>query len=87
MSHKTNPRRRPATMADVERAKQEAFKEAVSYAIAIIFTALKDKGNMNNEELLRIWDAVNELSDSITRGYVSISDLRHVLLVEYGIEA
>lgn len=24
MSRKTNPRRRPATMADVERAKQEA---------------------------------------------------------------
>lgn len=86
MTRKTPPRRRPATMADVERAKNAAFKEAVSYAIAIIFTVLKDKGNMSNEELLRIWDAVNELSDSITRGYVSIADLRHVLLVEYGIE-
>ena len=33
MTRKTNPRRRPATMADVERAKQEAQAEAISYAM------------------------------------------------------
>ena len=33
-----------------------------------------------------VWDEVNDLSDSIARGYVSVSDLRDVLKREYDIE-
>lgn len=51
MSRKANPRRRPATMADVERAKQEAQAEAISYAMTIFFTVLCDKHGATDEEL------------------------------------
>ena len=86
MSKRVNPRRRPLTMADLERAKKVTYKQAVSYAMAIIFTALKDKKGMTDEELREIWNAVNSLSESVSLGYVSVSDLQHVLLTEYGIE-
>lgn len=83
---KTNPRRKPATQADVERAKKQAQTEAVSYAMAIFFTVLFDKHNATPEELQVFWKEVTELSDSISKGYVNISDLRHVLREEYGID-
>lgn len=86
MTRKTNPRRRPATMADVERAKQEAQAEAISYAMTIFFSVLCDKHGATDAELRRFWDEVNYLSESVVKGYVSLADLRHTLRTERGIE-
>lgn len=86
MSRKTTPRRRPATMADVERAKQEAQAEAVSYAMTIFFSVLCDKHGATDAELRQFWGEVNYLSESIVQGYVSLADLRHTLRTERGIE-
>lgn len=86
MTRKTNPRRRPATMADVERAKQEAQAEAISYAMTIFFSVLCDKHGATDAELRRFWDEVNYLSESIVQGYVSLADLRHTLRTEREIE-
>lgn len=83
---KLNPRRRPATMQDVERAKRAAQEEAITNAMAIFFTVLCDKGHADPERLRRIWRDVNELSDAIIKGYVSVGDLRETLKREYGIE-
>ena len=82
---KTNPRRRPATQADVNRAKQDAQSEAISLAMTIMFTALLDKEGFTQEDLQRLWREVNDLSDSIAQGYVSAADLRNVLRREYGV--
>ena len=82
---KTNPRKRPATQADLLRAKRQAFKEATDYATAIFLTVLLDKENADREIIVRVWHEINELSDSVVKGYVSISDLRNVLREEYGI--
>ena len=82
---KTNPRRRPATQADVERAKKAAQGEAISLAMTIMFTALLDKEGFAQEDLQRLWREVNDLSDSIAQGYVSAADLRNVLRREYDV--
>ena len=82
---KTNPRRRPATQADVERAKKAAQGEAISLAMTIMFTALLDKEGFAREDLQRLWREVNDLSDSIAQGYVSAADLRNVLRREYNV--
>lgn len=82
---KVNPRRRPATAADVKRAKDEAIKEAVVYAWAIVFTVLLDKENATPEILQRVWNEVNYLSDSVSDGRVSVPDLINVLRKEYGV--
>lgn len=82
---KTNPRRRPATFADVERAKKEASESAVRTCWAIFFTVLYDKEHAQLEDVQRVWNEINELSKSVSGGYVSVSDLCNVLKEEYGV--
>lgn len=86
MSKRTNPRNRPATQADVERAKRIALDEATNSSMAIFFTVLLDKYGWDVEQMRDMWNHVNDLSDSIVKGYVKIADLIRVLRDEYGIE-
>lgn len=81
---RVNPRRRPATLADVEKAKKQAQSEAVKYAWAIMFSVLRDKEGWGIVRLKRLWDEVEDLSDSIEKGYVSVRDLLDTLEEEIG---
>ena len=85
MRTKTNPRRRPATQADVERARDEAVRETVRFCMVVFFTVLLDKFAASKEDLQRVWDEVNDLSDSVKKKYVSLKDLKTVLVEEYDI--
>lgn len=82
---KTPPSRRPATMADVKRAKQQAMAEAVDYASAIFMTVLLDKFNAQ-DHILDVWMQVMKLSEEISEGRVSVADLMYTLKTEYGIK-
>ena len=84
MKKKVNPRRRPATQADVQRAKQKGQEEAVKLAWSILFTVLRDKEGYDLEALQRVWKEVDDLSDSIAKGYCTVTDLRDVLKQEIG---
>ena len=84
MKKKVNPRRRPATQADVQRAKQKGQEEAVKLAWSILFTVLRDKEGYELEGLQRVWKEVDDLSDSIAKGYCTVTDLRDVLKQEIG---
>lgn len=85
MSKKPNPRKRPVNMADVERAAKKVRDEAIRYTSVIFLSVLCDKENADAEIIQRVWNEVNELSDSISQGYVSVSDLADTLKKEYGI--
>lgn len=82
---KVNPRRKPATQADVNRAKQSATETAITAAWAIFFSALRDKEGFGPKRLHRVWDEVNNISDSIEKGYITVTDLQRALLEEAGI--
>ncbi len=84
-SKKVNPRRVPASAADVERAKRQAETLAINTAWAIFFTVMRDKEGYGKVRLRRVWDAVNELSDSVAQGYVTVNDLMRTLAEEDGI--
>lgn len=71
-------------MADVAKAKQDAFAEAVRYAMAIMLTVLVDKFN-GRDYIADVWREVNDLSDSVTKGYVSVPDLIRTLRDEYSV--
>lgn len=86
MSKKTtNPRRLPVNQADLRKAKNNAISEAVKAAYAIIFTVLRDKEDFTTAQLDKVWREINELSDSIVKGYVKLGDLLLVLKEEAGI--
>ena len=82
---KVNPRNRPATQADIIKAKKDARSKAIDTAWAIFFTVMVDKEGYGKKRLNRIWEEVCDLSDSIAKGYVSVNDLMKVLDEEMGI--
>ncbi len=84
--NKVNPRRRPATMADVNRAVEQATNDALTASAAIFLTVLCDKENADAEIVQRVWQEMQELSQSIIDGYVSVADLKDTLRKEYGVD-
>lgn len=84
MPKRVNPRRRPATMADMEKAKRTIMAEATGHAVAVFLTVLVDKYNMENR-IGDVWADINKLSEEVNEGRVSVADLEDVLLREYGI--
>ena len=83
---RVNPNRRLASVADLNRAKKEAKDRAVEIAWSIFFTVLCDKEGYTQEDLRRIWNEVEDLSDSITKGYCTVKDLRSILHDEMGVD-
>lgn len=83
---RVNPYRRPATMADINKARKDAKNMAVEIAWSIFFTVLRDKEGYTQADLRRVWDEVEYLSDSITNGYCTVKDLRMILHEEAGID-
>lgn len=78
-------KRRTVTPAQLEKAKYQATGDAVRVAMAIFFTVMCDKEGADVETMQRIWREVEDLSDSVSRGYVSAKDMRTVLDEEYDI--
>ena len=82
---KKNPNRQPASKADVKRAKNEAQDKALTMAWSIFFTVLRDKEGYDLDGLKRVWGHVDDLSDSIAKGYCTVADLREILKLEEGV--
>lgn len=76
---KVNPKRKPATQADIIKAKKDAQIKAINYTWAIFFSVMRDKEGYGRKRLRRLWREVSNLSDSIARGYVSVEDLMRTL--------
>lgn len=85
-SKKVNPRRRPASQADVKRAKSAARNEALTGSWVILLTALRDKEGYGPKRMRRVLDEVNYLIDSINQGFINVNDLRQALEDEAGIK-
>ena len=85
MSGKVNPRRRPATQADIERAAKATRDTAIRLTSTIFLSVLCDKEGADAEIVRRVWNEMNELADSVSQGYVSVSDLADTLRKEYGV--
>ena len=85
MKNRTNPHKRPASQADVERARAQGRQQGVIDSAVIILTVLRDKEGFEIEDLKRLWSEIGDLSDSIVGGYATISDMKDVLKQEIGV--
>lgn len=83
---KINPRRRPATHADIERAKDRAATDLTLAMQAMVFTVLGDKKGFDNDDMWDVWKGVQDLAESINEGRVTAADLMRVLLEERGMD-
>ena len=82
---KVNPRRKPATEADVRKAWEDGVLQGCTNACAMFLTVLVDKFGAE-DHIADVWKEINKLSEEVAERRVSIRDLRKVLLEEYGIE-
>lgn len=82
---KTNPRRQPATQADVDKAWDRGVIAGVNNAVVIFLSVLVDKFN-GADHIADVWQEINKLSEEIKEGRVSFADLKTVLKEEYGID-
>lgn len=85
MKKKTNPRRKPATAADVKKAKHKAAEEAVRLVVYMVLYVLIDKHNAPQEDIQQLAREVNDVADSIAKGYLDWKDIRQVLEEEYDV--
>lgn len=81
---KTNPRKRPASQADVRRAETKAVNDAVRMTSAIFLTVLCDKFG-GADYIPDVWREVSKLSEEIKEKRVSVPDLIRMLDTEYNI--
>lgn len=80
---KTNPRRKPATAADVNKACQNGMDFGVEFAINCILYILKDKHGSEDADIKQLRDEFMYLMDSIAKKYVSYADITKTLSCEY----
>lgn len=80
---KTNPRRKPATAADVNRARQNGMDFGVEFGINCILYILKDKHDAPDNDIEQLRDEFMYLMDSIAKKYVSYADITKTLSGEY----
>lgn len=84
---KVNPRRKPASQADVKRAKGKAIDEAIIATKVLVFHALLDLEYIKTpEEVKTAWDKANYLAESVKKGYCSLQDMYNNLVEEYGVK-
>ena len=83
---KINPRRKPASQADVKRAKNKALESGILATKVLVFHALLDLGYIKTpDEVKAAWDKANYLADSVNKGYCSLQDMYNTLKDEYGV--
>ena len=84
-SKKPNPNKRPATMADVNRAKNNATIEAMHRSLLLVLFVLIDKHNAPYEDIQQFAEEINYYADSIAKGYVRWPDIERVVEDEYDV--
>ena len=83
---KINPKKIPATQADVKRAEERGLLFGLRMAKALMLTVLFDKKGYSKEEMQEVWKWLISLSESVTEGRVKMNDLYMVLREEYEID-
>jgi hypothetical protein len=76
---KVNPRRRPATWADVDRARHDG----VRLAMVLFLFVLVDKHGKSKDEIHRIWQNIVYQAEAIKEKRTTFDDLASVLISEY----
>ena len=85
-SGKPNPRRRPATMADIERAKKETALAVAQNTMTIYLYSAHDLDFFTDDQLQELLARIEKVSAMVEEGYLTMADMRNVLKQERGLE-
>lgn len=76
---RTNPRNRPASKADVDKA----FHFGIETALKTVVYTLKEYGKFTEDEMKEFQEHFNYQLDSMLKGYITMDDIEGVLNDEY----
>lgn len=79
MTKKINPRRRPATMADVKRAEIEVRPVHMRHAIELVLYLLLDKHGAPREDVQQLSREISWVAEQIADGRLSWSYVAKIL--------
>lgn len=79
---KVNPHRRPATQADVKKARDEGIRIACKVTLFV----LRNYFGFGEKRLRRFWGYFEDYAVDIGNGKLKIAEVDAVLMDEYGIE-
>ena len=65
--------------SDIRRIKKEAADDAIRYATVLFLSVMRDTEGYGVKRLKRVYEAIEYLADSVSRGYVSLADLEKAL--------
>ena len=82
---KINPKRRPATFADVERGVRQGIDTGVNKAIKMCLYILMDKHNAPREDVQQLAEEIAWLAQHLNERTISWGDVDKVLK-ENGVE-
>jgi hypothetical protein len=71
--------------SDVKKMKRDASDKALKYGLVLFLTVMRDKEGYGIKRLKRVYDNMQELADSINKGYVNLFDLEKTLQEEANI--
>lgn len=83
MANKLNPRNVPCSKADVDRAEKKGMDLGMEFALNIVLFVLKDKHDAPNDDILQLRDEFMYVIDSVSRGYLTYSDIKAALKSDY----
>ena len=68
--------------SDIKRIKKEAADDAIRYATVIFLSVMRDNEGYGVTRIKRVYEGIEYLADSISRGYVKLADLEQALKEE-----
>ena len=71
--------------SDIKRMKREASDQALKSSFVLFLSVMRDKEGYGIKRLQRVYDEVQALADSISKGYVNLFDLEKALREEANI--
>lgn len=83
---KVNPRRRPASVADVEKAYELGKRETIEFAIAVACLSVMDTFSPTEEQMSAFHDKYNKNVGAIVDGAIKYQDVLDTLKDEYDLE-
>ena len=69
--------------SDVNKLKNDATSIGIRYAMVIFLYVMREKEGYGDKRIKRVYDEMNDVVDSINKGYINLNDLEHVLSLEY----
>lgn len=85
-SHRTSPASRPASQADVKKARAEGVAFGLNMALNMMLWCLSEKQNATTEQIQDLNKELHELAAHITVGRISIKDIESALHEEHHID-